>query len=117
MATSENEFGRSFRSRRTVLGMNLSEFCRTNGFDKGNISRLERGLTKPPRIARLAPDLCGSLQLHPKSEDGRRSCDTRQSQEPMWGLFSLGGSMIRGSRREISKNGPLLATLKRDCPN
>ena len=68
-ATTGNEFGRFFRSRRTVLGLNLSEFCRQNGFDKGNISRLERGLMKPPESLDLLQSYADALQLQPDSED------------------------------------------------
>ena len=69
MSTVKNEFGRYFRSRRTALGLNLSEFCRQNGFDKGNISRLETGRKKPPRSADLLQAYADALQLQPDSED------------------------------------------------
>ena len=64
-----NEFGRFFRNRRTTLGLNLSEFCRQNGFDKGNISRLERGLTKPPDSPALLQIYADALHLKRDSED------------------------------------------------
>jgi transcriptional regulator with XRE-family HTH domain len=69
MPTTRNEFGRFFRSRRTALGLNLSEFCRQNGFDKGNVSRLERGLKKPPESTDLLRSYADALQLQPESED------------------------------------------------
>lgn len=47
MAT-EKQFGNFFRASRKALGVNLREFCRRNGFDPGNLSRLERGLASPP---------------------------------------------------------------------
>ncbi len=46
---TENLFGAFVRTTRKALGLNLREFCRRNGFDPGNISRLERGLTPPPQ--------------------------------------------------------------------
>ena len=49
MSTRGNEFGRFFRNRRTVLGLSLSEFCRENGFDKGNTSRLDAASSSPQR--------------------------------------------------------------------
>lgn len=67
MSTAGNQFGRFFRQRRTALGLNLSEFCRRNGFDKGNISRLERGLTKPPASPDLLKTYAHALQLQPDS--------------------------------------------------
>ena len=67
--TKNNEFGRFFRNCRTVLGLNLSEFCRRNGFDKGNVSRLERGLKKPPESPDLLRAYANALQLRPDSDD------------------------------------------------
>ncbi len=69
MATNTDEFGRFFRNRRTALDLSLSEFCRQNGFDKGNISRLERGLVKPPGAPDLLRQYAEALQLQPDSED------------------------------------------------
>ncbi|MCY2991151.1 MAG: helix-turn-helix transcriptional regulator [Planctomycetota bacterium] len=69
MQTTRHEFGRFFRNRRTTLGLNLSEFCRQNGFDKGNISRLERGLMKPPDSPDLLQTYADALHLKRDSED------------------------------------------------
>ncbi len=69
MLATGNEFGRFFRQRRTSLGLSLSEFCRQNGFDKGNVSRLERGLMKPPDSMDLLQTYADALQLQRDSED------------------------------------------------
>src|SRR5262245_20240202 len=50
---AEIQFGSFFREVRKGLGVNLREFCRRNSFDPGNISRLERGLSRP------SPELLG----------------------------------------------------------
>jgi transcriptional regulator with XRE-family HTH domain len=42
-------FGEFFKQRRIALELTLREFCRRNGLDAGNISRLERGLLTPPQ--------------------------------------------------------------------
>lgn len=43
-------FGRYFAElRRTRTGLSLREFCAANGFDPGNLSKLERGKLSPPR--------------------------------------------------------------------
>lgn len=76
------EFGRFFRNRRAALGLNLSEFCRKNGFDKGNISRLERGLAKPPESPELLESLANALQLDRDSEE--------------WGAFMGHAAIARG---------------------
>ena len=69
MPTKGNEFGRFFRNRRTMLGLSLSRFCRENGFDKGNVSRLERGVTMPPEGVGVLASYAAALQLQPDSED------------------------------------------------
>ncbi len=69
MLGQSNEFGRFFRNRRTALGLSLSEFCRQNGFDKANISRLERGLVKPPVSSELLQNYADALRMSTESED------------------------------------------------
>lgn len=41
-------FGEYFRQLRVKTGQSLRAFCENNGFDPGNISRLERGVFAPP---------------------------------------------------------------------
>jgi transcriptional regulator with XRE-family HTH domain len=48
MGTYCAEFGKFFKECRRMLGKTLREFCREHGLDHGNISKLERGLLKPP---------------------------------------------------------------------
>ena len=43
-----NAFGAFFKRLRIAQGMTLRRFCAANGFDPGNISKLERGLLPPP---------------------------------------------------------------------
>lgn len=69
MSTENKEFGQFFRNRRQALNLTLSEFCRRNGFDKGNVSRLERGLKKPPESPDLLQTYADALQLATASED------------------------------------------------
>jgi transcriptional regulator with XRE-family HTH domain len=71
MSTSKT-FGAFFRGSRKALGLTLSEFCRRNGFDKGNISRLERGLVPPPQAQELLESYAKALKL----EDGAGSQET-----------------------------------------
>jgi transcriptional regulator with XRE-family HTH domain len=67
MAT-ESQFGPFFRTVRKALGLNLREFCRRNGFDPGNVSRLERGLTPPPKAQDGLEEYAKALKLKPKTE-------------------------------------------------
>jgi transcriptional regulator with XRE-family HTH domain len=62
MSTDER-FGTFFRSKRKALGLTQREFCRRNGFDAGNISRLERGLTPPPQTQQGLESYAKALKL------------------------------------------------------
>jgi transcriptional regulator with XRE-family HTH domain len=60
-------FGPFFRQHRRALGLSLREFCRRNGFDPGNISRLERGLLRPPQGKEVLESYAKALKLQPDS--------------------------------------------------
>ncbi len=47
--TSPSRFGAYFRKLRTDGGWGLRRFCAENGFDAGNISKLERGKAQVPK--------------------------------------------------------------------
>jgi transcriptional regulator with XRE-family HTH domain len=64
-----NEFGSFFRETRKALGLTIAEFSRRNGFDKGNISKLERGLLAPPQ---KLDQYAAALKLKKDSEDWNR---------------------------------------------
>lgn len=68
-------FGEFLRRRRTALGLKLREFCRRNGLDSGNLSRIERGLVKPPQSSDALAQLARALQFAPESEDWARFHD------------------------------------------
>ncbi len=40
-------FGQYFKDLRVKQGLTLRQFCLSNGFDPGNISKLERGILTP----------------------------------------------------------------------
>jgi len=42
-------FGNYFKQKRMERGLTLREFCRVNGFDPGNISKIERRSFPPDR--------------------------------------------------------------------
>ncbi len=71
MKTS-GEFGAFFREIREGLGLSLREFCRRNGFDQGNVSRLERGLLPPPKSQKVLTTYAKGLRLKPKSPEWDR---------------------------------------------
>ncbi len=57
------EFGGFFRTRRQALGLSLREFCRLNGLDAGNLSRMERGLLSPPHDSKTLSAYAKALKL------------------------------------------------------
>jgi transcriptional regulator with XRE-family HTH domain len=63
------KFGEFIRKRRKALGISLREFCRRNGLDPANISRLERDLINPPRGKDILESYAKSLRLEPGSSD------------------------------------------------
>jgi transcriptional regulator with XRE-family HTH domain len=48
------QFGELLKQLRIKSGKSLRDFCVENGFDPGNYSRLERGLSAPPHEAKIA---------------------------------------------------------------
>lgn len=53
MKTYSDKFGKRFKEVRRQKEWTLRGFCREHGFDHGNLSRIERGLAKPPTGERL----------------------------------------------------------------
>jgi len=62
-------FGGFFKQRRIALELTLREFCRRNGLDPGNISRLERGLLPPPQGRETLENYAKLLQLETGSDE------------------------------------------------
>lgn len=74
MAVSRN-FGNFFKQRRRELGLTLREFCRINGFDPGNISKLERGLLPPPSAKEKRLQYANALRIREGTDDWLTFCD------------------------------------------
>jgi len=64
-----NAFGEFFKQKRLALGLALREFCRENGLDWGNLSRIERGMSAPPKSRKALEACAKALRLKPGSED------------------------------------------------
>ena len=62
-------FGDYFRARRAQLNMPLRQFCLENGYDPGNISKLERGVLPPPTSPEKLDGYAHALRLKPGSEE------------------------------------------------
>lgn len=63
-------FGRFFaKIRREHLRLSLREFCAQKGLDPGNMSKLERGKTPPPRSRDVLEKYARALELEKGSDD------------------------------------------------
>ena len=63
-----SRFGEYFKQRRIALRKTLRQFCRENGLDPGNISRLERGLLPPPQGRETLESYAKTLKLKKGSD-------------------------------------------------
>lgn len=66
---ANSRFGDFFKSKRTGLGKTLRAFCAENGFDPGNLSKLERGVMVPPQSTDKLEAYAEALGLKRGSED------------------------------------------------
>jgi transcriptional regulator with XRE-family HTH domain len=67
--SDEEKFGKFFKEKRMALGFTLREFCRENGFDPGNISKLERGILPPPQGEEQRIRYAKALKIRTGSDD------------------------------------------------
>jgi transcriptional regulator with XRE-family HTH domain len=68
-------FGAYFRELRARLNTPLRQFCIMNGYDPGNISKLERGLLLPPTSGEKLRDYARALKLKKGSDEWMRFFD------------------------------------------
>ena len=68
-------FGGFFKKKRIESGLTLREFCRRNGFDPGNISRLERGILAPPKSEETKTRYADALGIKKGTDDWLEFCD------------------------------------------
>jgi len=68
-------FGNFFKQKRIALGLTLREFCRQNGFDPGNISKIERGLLSPPQTTDKRLEYARALGIKEGTDDWLEFCD------------------------------------------
>ena len=69
METFGETFGTRLRAMRLAAGLSLQKFCRRAGLDSGNYSRIERGLTRPPRDHAKMEPIRPVLGLAPDDDD------------------------------------------------
>ncbi|MBI5739449.1 MAG: helix-turn-helix domain-containing protein [Nitrospirae bacterium] len=62
-------FGEFFNIKRRDLGLTLREFCRQNGFDVGNMSKMERDLLSPPQDREKLETYAKALKIKKGTDD------------------------------------------------
>ncbi|MDT8391626.1 MAG: helix-turn-helix transcriptional regulator [Lentisphaeria bacterium] len=77
MENRENtmEFGELLKNIRLRKRITLREFCRRSGSDPGNISRLERGLMRPPQDRDILLRYAAALDIKEGDDDWYRLSD------------------------------------------
>ena len=73
--TRRETFGGFFKRKRREMRLSLRAFCRDNGFDAGNISKLERGLLPPPQNEETRTRYFEALGIQKGSDDWLKMCD------------------------------------------
>src|ERR1700693_4737203 len=66
--STDRHFGEFFRASRKAQGLTLRDFCRRNGFDAGNVSRIERGLVAPPQAQHILESYAKALKLKRRTD-------------------------------------------------
>ena len=67
--SSNKNFAEFFKDKRIVLGLTLRQFCQKNGFDPGNISKLERGVFIAPQSEEKIEEYAQALGLKKGSDE------------------------------------------------
>ena len=83
------------------MGLTLREFCRVNGFDPGNISKIERGLLPPPQSNEKRAQYAAALGIREGNDDWLEFCD----------LAAISAGMIPNdlvSNSKVMKSLPVL---------
>ena len=61
-------FNKFFKEIRTAKGVSLREFCKNASADPANISRMERGISVPPKSGKILERYANALELEKGSE-------------------------------------------------
>ena len=69
------KFGEFFHEKRIATGFTLRQFCLRHALDPGNISKLERGLLRPPKSPEKLRSYGRLLQLTPGTPEWQKFFD------------------------------------------
>lgn len=93
MDTSKT-FAEFFKKKRTVLGLTLRQFCQKNGFDPGNISKLERGIFAAPQTEEKLGEYAKALRLKKGTDEWIRFFDLAAISNHHLGMMKLRNEKI-----------------------
>ena len=66
---TKKTFGEFFKEKRMNLGLTLRQFCEKHNLDAGNMSKMERGISQPPKSDELLKKYAKLLKLEEGSDD------------------------------------------------
>ena len=66
---TKKTFGEFFKEKRMNLGLTLRKFCEKHNLDAGNMSKMERGISQPPKSDGLLKKYAKLLKLEESSDD------------------------------------------------
>lgn len=123
-----NIFGEYLKSLRQGRGYTLRRFCEQYGFDPGNLSRLERGVSPPPEKEEKIAEYAKALGLKSGSKEwrelldraaasrGRIPGDLLQNKEIV-GQLPLLFRTLRGKKVSVDKLDEFVARVRRKQEN
>ena len=66
---NKKTFGEVFKEKRMNTGLTLRQFCEKHNLDAGNMSKMERGISQPPKSDELLKKYAKLLKLEEGSDD------------------------------------------------
>lgn len=117
-------FGAYFKERRIALDKTLRAFCEENGFDPGNLSKLERGRLAPPESEDKLEEYASALSIKRGStewyeffdraaaERGRVPADLL-SDEELLGKLPVLFRTLRGAKIDPKRIDALIERIRR----
>ena len=118
-------FGSYFKELRTRKGWTLRRFCESNGYDPGNISRLERGVFPPPESPQKLREYAKALALKEGGEEwleffdraaasrGQLPADL-QADEKLMGRLPVLFRTLRGRKVTLENLDQLAELIRRE---
>ncbi len=68
-------FGKYIKEKRLKLDLSLREFCKKNGLDPSNWSKLEREVSKPPTNKKILNEFAGYFDIVEGTEEYQEFAD------------------------------------------